>query len=111
MDTIAKDLLLNTLAYDIYGGLLTKKQKEIYCMYFFEDFSLAEIGQQFGISRQAVNFSIKQSQKSLAAYEEELGLIKRHEKASLCFKDLQAAFDGQNYNECSKLLLALSEVI
>ena len=39
--------------FDLYGALLTKKQRHCLIMHLFEDLSLSEIGDALGISRQA----------------------------------------------------------
>ncbi|TCK98309.1 hypothetical protein EDC19_0729 [Natranaerovirga hydrolytica] len=69
-----------TLLYDFYSELLTKKQKKIYEDYFMNDLSLAEISEQEGISRQGVYDSIKRTTKLLGNYEEKLGLVKKFDK-------------------------------
>ncbi|NLO89590.1 MAG: YlxM family DNA-binding protein [Clostridia bacterium] len=63
--------------FDIYGSLLTDKQKELIMMYYFEDLSLAEIAEELGISRQAVFFGLKRSEELLEKYEDSLGLLKK----------------------------------
>ena len=42
------------MLYDFYGDLLTDRQKEFYDLYYNEDLSLAEIAENYGISRQGV---------------------------------------------------------
>ena len=44
-----------SLLYDFYGALLTEKQRQVMALYHEENLSLSEIGQEFGISRQAVH--------------------------------------------------------
>ena len=39
---------------DFYGDLLTERQKEFYDLYYNEDLSLAEIAENYGITRQGV---------------------------------------------------------
>ncbi len=46
---------------DIYGMLLTEKQRRILARYMLEDYSLGEIAEEEGISRQAVHESPRQS--------------------------------------------------
>ena len=104
-------VLRNTLLYDFYGDLLTEKQKNIYHMYFCEDLSLAEIGNRFGISRQAVNFSLKQSQKSFDAFEDVLGLVERHLSALLHIAELRRAIERKDYTESIKKLADLDDWI
>ena len=44
----------NSLLYDFYGQLLSKRQQEVMALYHEENYSLSEIAEEFGISRQAV---------------------------------------------------------
>ena len=103
-------VLRNTLLYDFYSDLLTEKQRDIYHMYFCEDMSLSEIGDRYGISRQAVNFSLKQTQKNFDAFEDALKLVERHIAAKLQIAKLRDAIKCKNYTECIKLLSALDEM-
>ena len=48
--------------YDLYGGLLTGKQRESLRLHIAEDFSLAEIGEELGITRQAAHDNIRRQQ-------------------------------------------------
>lgn len=65
--------------FDLYGPLLTEKQQECLRLHLFEDFSLSEIGEELGISRQAVYDNIHRSQKAMEAYEAKLGLVARYQ--------------------------------
>lgn len=73
-----KTTLKFNLLFDFYGPLLTNRQRDIYQMYYGEDLSLGEIGEQLGISRQAVYDNIKRSSKILADYESKLGLLNKY---------------------------------
>lgn len=64
---------------DAYGSLLTPKKLEIMTTYYFDNLSLSEIGDNYGISRQAVRDSINQSIKSLQSYEDKLHVILKEE--------------------------------
>ncbi len=64
------------LLLDVYGGLLTEKQLEMMQLYYDEDLSLSEIGEQYGISRQGVHDSLKRSEQALDEFEERLGILK-----------------------------------
>ena len=64
--------------YDVYRELLTEKQREYMELYYREDLSLAEIADEFEVSRNAVHDNIRRTEKLLASYEEKL---KIHEKA------------------------------
>lgn len=67
-----------TLLYDFYGELLTEKQRNVIELYYLNDYSLNEIGEDYGISRQAVHEMIKRSEKILLQYEERLLLVDKY---------------------------------
>ena len=47
---------------DFYGELLSERKHSVMEMYYNEDFSLAEIADEIGISRQGVRDIIKKSE-------------------------------------------------
>ena len=63
------------LLYDFYGELLTDHQKSIYEALVLEDYSLSEIAEMYGISRQGVHDLIRRCDKILLQYEEKLNLV------------------------------------
>jgi predicted DNA-binding protein YlxM (UPF0122 family) len=44
-------------------------------LYYFDDLSLAEMAEQFGISRQAIHDNIRRAEEQMEAYEEALHLL------------------------------------
>lgn len=72
-----EEILQLTLLYDFYGELLTEKQKLVYEMYYQNDLSLTEIGEELCISRQAVRDLLKRTEKILQKYEKKLQLVER----------------------------------
>lgn len=72
------DIVELTLLFDFYGSMLTKKQYDIFDMYYNQDFSLQEIAEQSNISRQTVFDTIKRSKTNLYAFEEKLSLLSKH---------------------------------
>lgn len=66
-----------TLLYDFYGELLTEHQQQVYEDVVFNDFSLSEVAEEIGISRQGVHDLIKRCNKILAGYEEKLHLVEK----------------------------------
>jgi len=60
---------------DIYGSLLSDKQREAVELYCNEDYSLSEIAENTGISRQGVRDQIKHAENQLVTFEESLGLL------------------------------------
>lgn len=61
----------------IYGKLLTEKQYNLLDDYYNNDFSLAEIAENYGITRQAVRDNIVKGENKLFEYEEKLGIMKK----------------------------------
>ena len=66
-----------TLLFDFYGDVLTERQKEFYDLYYNEDLSLAEIAENYGISRQGVRDVIVRAEGIMSDLEEKTGIIKR----------------------------------
>lgn len=65
---------------DFYGSLLTKQQEEIIKMYYYDDLSITEISEIFGISRQAVLDSIKKTEEKLIQFETKLKMCEKTTK-------------------------------
>ncbi len=63
------------LLYDYYGALLTERQRKTVELRFFDDWSLAEIAEELGISRQAVHDVMRRTLAQLTEYEERLGFL------------------------------------
>lgn len=66
-----------TLLYDFYGELLTKRQQQVYEEVLLEDYSLSEVAENLGISRQGVHDMIKRCNRTLEEYEDKLHLVDR----------------------------------
>ena len=60
----------------IYGKLLTEKQFNYINDYYNNDLSLAEIAENYGITRQAARDNIKKGENKLFEYEEKLEIMK-----------------------------------
>ena len=65
------------LLFDFYGDVLTDRQKEFYDLYYNEDLSLAEIAENYGITRQGVRDVIVRAEGILTELEDKTGLIRR----------------------------------
>ncbi len=71
MDKLGYKLML----FDAYGGLLTDKQQQALALTYNEDYSLGEIAELLGISRQAVFDNLRRAEALLENYEAKLGLL------------------------------------
>ena len=69
-----------TMLYDFYGELLTERQQEFFDLYYNEDLSLAEIAENYGISRQGVRDVIVRAEGIMTEMEDKTGIIKRFHK-------------------------------
>lgn len=80
----------SNVLFDIYGPLLTKRQREICSLYFEEDFSYTEISESLGISRAAVQDSLKKSMTQLHKYEDTIQYVTKRKKIVSLLKDLDS---------------------
>lgn len=106
---MAKDLNI-TILLDVYGQLLTEKQRFAIDMYYNEDLSLAEIAEEIDISRQGIRESIKQGEKHLLEYEEQLGVVKRFKNISAQLEELDTLLEKVDF-EGKDRILEISEKI
>ena len=87
---------------DIYGELLTEKQRDMLELYYNDDLSLSEIAEHYEISRQGVHDSIKRGEETLEEYEKILGLKAQQENYKqelMHYKELALAV----FEECKKV--------
>ena len=87
------DITRQSLLYDFYGELLTERQKEVMELYNEENLSLAEIAEEFGISRQGVHDALHKAQKALEEYERKLGLVERFSATSEAISKISSQID------------------
>ena len=75
--TVAKNLEISFLL-DFYGDVLTERQREVMEQYYNDDLSLAEIADNFGITRQGVRDSIKRGEGIILDLEQKVGFASRY---------------------------------
>ncbi len=74
---------------DAYGMLLTERQRQYLSLFYEEDFSLAEIGERFAISRQAVHDTIRHGETQLQEYEAALHLVAKDQERQEIIQELK----------------------
>ena len=111
----------NSLLYDFYGQLLSKRQQEVMALYHEENLSLSEIAEEFGISRQAVHDTLKKAEQALNEYEAKLGLMARLMKSKEAVADIDTRIDcmisdltregeSQGTADTAEIVLKLKEI-
>lgn len=66
--------------YDIYGELLTEKQREYFEEYYFDNLTLAEISENNEVSRNAIHKQLKEVEDKLNNYEEILKINNKNKR-------------------------------
>lgn len=64
--------------YEIYGSLLTDKQRRIFEMYYDDDYSINEICEVLGITKNGVYNSLKATEQKILNYEQKLEILTKY---------------------------------
>lgn len=72
-----EDIFNKSILYDLYGGLLSDNQKNVYEYHIIDDLSFSEIGEELGISRQAAYDLFKNADRKLINIDKKLQLSTR----------------------------------
>ena len=75
-----EEIVQLSLLFDFYGEMLNEHKKRIFEDYILNDYSLAEIANEEGISRQGVHDIVKRCTKQLKEYESTLHLVEKFQK-------------------------------
>lgn len=78
---------------DLYGELLTPRQREVWKLYWQDDWSLSEIGLATQVSRAAVHDLLERSERLLREYERKLGLLSGLRHRQQMIAELVSALD------------------
>lgn len=66
--------------YDLYGLLLTEKQRQYFEEYYFHNLSFSEMAENYDVSRNAVFKQVHTVLLKLDEYEEKLGLFDKKKR-------------------------------
>lgn len=89
-----------TSLYDIYNSLLTEKQKTYFEEYYFNNLTLSELSENYGISRNGIYKQIKEAEDKLKNFEEKLKILEKNKK----IKELIKNIDDKIKNKISDIL-------
>ena len=106
MDKLGRIALL----FDIYGSLLTEKQRTLLDMFYNEDLSLGEIAEINQTSRQAVFDNIKRSEKTLEHYAVNLGLLARNYNENVLLEKLRQGYLNKDWQAVKNVIDLLQTV-
>ena len=82
------------LLFDFYGDMLTDRQKEFFDLYYNEDLSLAEIAENYDITRQGVRDVIVRAEGIMQELEDKTGIIRRFQKMQSQLSDIDRFADS-----------------
>ena len=112
-----QDAFKMTLLFDFYGTLLTEKQQCYFDLYYNQDFSLGEIAEQEGISRQGVHDAISRAESILQQMEKTTGCVERMQSLRNTMEEITHAAqallqheDIQVRQNAQRILSAVSSV-
>ena len=89
--------------FDSYGELLTKTQQDLFKEYYLYDLSLSEIAEDRGISRSAVNDTLKKAIAKLEELESKVKLIKIKKSLQKRIEKLEKANENEKEEELDSL--------
>ena len=78
-----------TLLFDLYGELLTDKQRDCFDLHYNQDLSLAEIAELRGTSRQGVHDAVTRAEAQLLRLEEVTGCLAQQRRLARCAAALE----------------------
>ncbi|WP_035778956.1 YlxM family DNA-binding protein [Butyrivibrio sp. MC2013] len=90
------------LLYDFYGELLTDHQREVYENLVYNDMSLNEIADEYGISKQGVHDLIRRCTAAMEGYEKKLRMIERFRAIKSAAEEIDRVLDTENLSESDK---------
>ena len=76
------DKLSMSLLFDLYGALLTEKQRDCFDLHYNQDLTLAEIAENMGTTRQGVHDAVTRAEAQLLRLEEVTGCLARARRIS-----------------------------
>ncbi|MBU5467677.1 putative DNA-binding protein [Virgibacillus sp. MSJ-26] len=106
---LEKTVRINYL-YDFYQVLLTPKQREYMSLYYLKDYSLGEIAENAGVSRQAVYDNIKRTETMLESYEETLHLYQKFEQRTSLIQNLEECINERDLEKAMTTIKQLKEL-
>ena len=107
-EDVMKKKVKMSMLNELYGNMLTDKQRQCIDDYYNNDLSLTEIAQNNNITRQGVRDIIKKGEKKLLMYEEKLAYmnktLKQKKKIEKILVELTKIENNYTDEQVSKIL-------
>ncbi len=87
--------LYMVLLLDFYGKLLSDKQYSAMKAYYYEDYSIVEIAEENGVSKQAISNLILRAEDRLREIEENLELLDMNISSSNRLKEMLRTLESE----------------
>ena len=94
---------------DLYGNLLTEKQREVMFFYFSDNLSFGEIGLELGISRQAVSDTVYEDSLKIYEMNNYIHNIKVNIRENLADFKHKYTLTGQQSDDIDKIIKLCEE--
>ena len=95
-----------SILLNLYGNLLTETQRNYMDLYYNQDYSLSEIGDNENITRQAVRTILVKSKNKLYEYEQKLKFMQKENNIKKLIEKIQIS---KNEEEKQKYLRKIQE--
>ena len=96
---------------ELYGSLLTEKQRDMIRCYYDYDLSLGEIAEQYSVTRQAVADALKKGEKTLKLCEEKMGFMSKLAALGNGLKELESLLEKGDIQTAQELTCRLRKQI
>lgn len=95
--------------YGFYRNMLTDIQQQYFEDYYFNDLSLAEIADNYQVSRQAVYDNLKRTSMSLEEYESKLHLMQHYLNMDHSLTQALSLLQDKKYTQVKEVLTNLEK--
>ncbi len=93
---------------DVYGAMLTDRQRDVVEQYYEFDLSLSEIAENLSVTRQAVHCALKQAEALLENCEEKLGFAEKFDELEKKADECAALAES---DEMKRKLAQITEIL
>jgi len=89
---------------EAYGSLLNEREVERMKIHYYDDYSISEIAERDGISRNAVFLSLEGAEKKLDDFESKLHLISRRNKVKSIIDKISSEDNENELNRIKEII-------